>query len=81
MHELSLVLNILQVVEENINTYGLKKVHRIVVSVGDKTHVDGAALDFAFRAAASKSAAGDAVLEIRPESGSSDVVLMAVEGE
>jgi Zn finger protein HypA/HybF involved in hydrogenase expression len=81
MHELSLVENILEILHEHIKIYGLRKVSKVSVLVGDKLYVDSDCLEFAFKVASSGTAVQNAKLEILPVKDSFEMVLETIEGE
>lgn len=49
MHEVSVVLELLKIIKENIKTYKLRKINKITVKVGEFTCIEENALKFAFK--------------------------------
>lgn len=64
MHELSLIESALALVERSVTEHHATRVERIVLRVGALAGVDVDSLRFAFAAAAPRTVAADAVLEI-----------------
>ena len=64
MHELSITLNILNIVEENARDLNAKIVHEIEVDIGELSGVDIDALQFAMQCTVKSELLGDAKLVI-----------------
>jgi hydrogenase nickel incorporation protein HypA/HybF len=64
MHEMSLCLGIMDLIEQQRRQQGFKQVTRVIVDLGMLGHVDPHALEFAFAAAAKDTAADSAILQI-----------------
>jgi hydrogenase nickel incorporation protein HypA/HybF len=58
VHELSIVISIIEIVEEEVKKTGLTKVEKIVLEIGSLAGIEEAALHFAW-----KEAIGNTVLE------------------
>ncbi|MEZ5954739.1 MAG: hydrogenase maturation nickel metallochaperone HypA [Hyphomonas sp.] len=64
MHEMSLAIGVVEVIESEARKQGFARVERIVLEVGALACVDASALEFGFEAAGKGTKAEGAVLEI-----------------
>lgn len=48
MHEVSIVSNIFEIINENIKVHNLKKVSKVILKIGDMTCVEENAIRFSF---------------------------------
>lgn len=50
MHEVSIMGEIFEIINENISTHNIKKVNKVVLKIGEFSCVEDSALKFAFQA-------------------------------
>ena len=65
MHELSLAMNMIQMIEEQRAVHGFEKVEKVHVSIGEFSSVVPEALEFSFSIASKGTSAEGAALIIR----------------
>ena len=64
MHELSIVISIIEIVEEEVKKAGRSQVEKIVLEIGRLAGIEEAALDFAWKEAIVHTVLGKAELSI-----------------
>lgn len=64
MHEVSIMGEIFEIIQDNVIAYNLKKVDKVVLKIGEFTCVEEGALKFAFEAFSKDTEAEDAKLII-----------------
>ncbi len=67
MHEVSLVQGVLDIVKEQAESNGLKKVKKIGIKIGGSSHIEPSSLSFCFDIVKKGTMADDAVLDIEKE--------------
>lgn len=83
MHEVSLVQGILDIVKEQTERSGLKKVKKIGIKIGGGSHLEPSSLSFCFDMVKKGTLADDAILDIEKESAPAidDLMVTYIEGE
>lgn len=81
MHELSFVCGLIRLVEGSAAAHGLRRVHRVLVHVGDRSCVSQEALVFAFGALAQGALWSGARLDLQTVPESSQVLVAEYEGQ
>lgn len=64
MHELSLAESMLDIIKEHAQQEGYSKVTKVVLEIGELSHVEADAMSFCFEAVISNTLADGAILEI-----------------
>lgn len=64
MHELSLAENMLELIQEQAQTEGFSKVNKVILEIGELSHVEADAMRFCFDSVVSTTLADGALLEI-----------------
>lgn len=64
MHEVSIMGEIFEIIEDNVKSYNLKRVDKVVLKIGEFTCVEEGALRFAFEAFSKDTEAEEAELII-----------------
>ena len=64
MHELSLAESMLDIIKEQAKKEGFHKVTKVVLEIGELSHVEAEAMNFSFEAVVSNTIAEGSILEI-----------------
>lgn len=80
MHEMSTTQGVLEIIDENIKNYNLKKVNKVVLEIGEDSCIEENNLKFSFEAVSKGTICENAQLIIKKIPGE-EIIVEMIEGE
>lgn len=80
MHEVSAMSEMFEIINQNIESYGLKKVNKVVVKIGESSCIHESSIKFSFETMAKGTICENAQIIIEKVKGH-ELLLDSIEGE